>query len=209
MDYLKGLKLQPQIGCLVGTFAFKEDTRQSLKTWLMDSAIDALQMGMERAISVEKENRDKSTLGDDKKLFESVRDFAKALSTAMKEASATASASLDLVAHEHLGGWGEKYHLISSLDRLEKGVCKHLENLPIQIHRAPPHLFMVGQIAVVLEPLGIKASASKTTRFFKISEIVFKAANVQGDQSRSIKAFMAGRSTLVKVTKGSKNMPLM
>lgn len=193
MTNTKSLKLQPPVGAWVRAFCFEEKTRVALKEWLSDADIDLLQNHVEVAVDRELENRDMASLAENKTVLGRVRDLAKSLATAMHDAPAATTGILDLMAQKHLGGWDKKDQLIESLLQLERGLSDHLETMPIQLTRTAPHEFMVKQIAGVLEPIGIRASVSKTTKFFKISKIVFHAANIHGDQTRSIEQFINSR----------------
>lgn len=190
MDHLKGLRLDPCDFSWVKPFQFNDDDRKRLRCWLSESQIDNLEEEAGFGLSVDVDKRHEPDRSDEKKVLIKIQKLASALAVALKRAPPGAGATLDLVAHKYLGGTHQKKRLTIELGLFASGLKVKVSSIPKQVNQKPKYVNSVSQIAAVLEPLGIKASSSKTTRFYKITQIVFDAAKIPGDQSRSIKAFI-------------------
>lgn len=194
MDHLKGLRLERQTGSWVAPFTFGADTRNLLTKWLSTPQIECLEQEVEFALSIDSETRDEPTLQDSKKVLSRIQELAHCLSVALTNAPQPASATLDLVSHKYLDDYRKLGSLSVGLDLLSVGLKEQISKFPNQKNQSPRCVFMVSQIADVLEPLGIRVSHSKTSRFYKIAHIVLKAANIPGDQTRSIMAITKSKA---------------
>ena len=194
---LKGLKLEQKNGKLVKPFEFSADTRKQLTKWLSTPQIDYLEKEVEFAKSIHDEKENEPTLSDSKRVLSRIQELAHCLSVALEDAPQSASLVLDLVSHKQLGDYRQRESLGIRLRLLSIGLKEKISKFPKQKNRVPRCVFMVSQIAAVLEPIGIKASISETSRFFEITHIVLTDADILGDDhTRSIKEFISTRKSI-------------
>lgn len=181
MDYLKNIPLDPPNGALIAPFAFCDTARMALGKWLLQGDIDSLQGRIEVALHFEECQRDEPKMADQRDFVQHVHGLSEALAMALENAPTEVSGLLDLVAHNHLGGWQERDLMVVRLKALSKGVSDQLEKFSEQTRRVAKHQFLISQIVDVVSVRDIRVSCATGSKFFKLCKIVFDAADTLVD----------------------------
>lgn len=188
-EYLKNLALKEQTGSIIEPLLFDAKTTAALQKWLDLDQIEALRARAEHAKHVWFEQSEDPTLGDERIVLQRAAELAAALAKILEQAPSSASAELDLIFQKYLGGYQQKELTSVKLGVLACMLEMRLIQMPIQGRRKSP-VFLVSQIAEVLNAADIKTSASEGSRFYKICQIIFDSVGIYQSPAAPIRVIL-------------------
>ena len=185
---LKDLPLGKPTASWVEPFEFDSTSFAALKKWLTDDQIEALRDRVEAATNLLADAEAAPTFAEEKRVLIRAGELASALADILQGAPARASAELDLIFHKQLGGWHKKELMAAQLEVLSAALNIRALELPAQGRRKSP-VFLVSQIAEVLQSAGIATSVAENSKFFKICRIVFRSVGIPQSPAAPIRAY--------------------
>ncbi len=192
---LKGLELRGNPGGWAQPFTFTEATRNTLRVWLDNEAIENLQGLTKAARQIERHARNEPTPGDSLAVLERIQSLTAALSTALTQAPLSARAELQLIGNQALGDPDKTEQLALDLAKFSCVLQTHIAQLPKQGRGGVSHALLVSGIAAAADKAGIRVSKSEHSKFAALCRCVFEAAGIYQDPRGSIRAYMQGHNS--------------